>query len=175
MGPVHIDLADLKWSQDLQDELDKVAQLLLAVAVLYILGAGFSGLALLGSAAGLAAYGRHPRATAAANAVLAWLAALTLLVANVATTVGGQKGADEINSRGQDIGLSASAGGKLIAIAWAAFALMVVAAIYWTYEVVAVRRARRRIGGPSHHNKQCDRPSMDESSPRLRNQHHGRR
>ncbi len=114
------------------------------MAILYIVGAGLSGLSMLLSVAGLVTYTLHPRATALLNAMVAWLATIILLAANLVTTIGGDEATDQINKLGSDIGLSASAGGKFKAIAWAAFAVMALTAIYWTYEVFAALMARRR-------------------------------
>jgi len=131
---------------------------MLALAIFFMLGAGFSGLSMLLSAAGVVTYARHPRTTSAANTLAAWLASLTLLVADVITTAGGKTAVDAINDFGHEIGLVAVFGTQFIAIGWSAFALMTLAAIYWTHEIFAVRRARRR---GLRHNKHLERFSEE--------------
>ncbi len=145
------------------DTLDKVAKLLLAMAILYIIGASLSGLSFVLSAIGLFTYARSPRPTAAVNAAFAWLATIVLLVANLITTIGGKDGTDAINDKGQDIGISADKGDKFLAITWVAFAAMAVAAIYWTYEIIAVRRSRKR--GLPHGRRHAEKLSMDDYAP----------
>jgi len=144
--PVHLSLADLDFSQDLQHDLDKVAKLLLALAILYILGVGFSGLALLLSVLGLFTYPRHPRSTAITNLLVAGLAAVVLLAGNLTTTIVGVEVVDEINVHGDHIGLSASMGRGFLGIAWAAFGLMAVASIFWAWEFIMGVRQKWKTG-----------------------------
>ncbi|TPX18899.1 uncharacterized protein E0L32_011377 [Thyridium curvatum] len=167
VGPLGLSLSDLGVTRDLQHELNKIPGLLRAIAVLYILGAGLAGLSMLASAAGLFAYARHPRSTSLANAGLGALAALLLLVANLVTTVGGSKAAGAINKYGDGIGLRASSGGKFVAITWAAFAAMCLAAAYWTYELFMARKARRSgRGGASRRFGEKQRYSSEENPRR---------
>jgi len=163
VGPLKINLASLKWSQDLQHEFDKIPGLFLALAIFFIIGAGAAGVSMLSSIAGLVTYSRSPRLTALNNVCWAGLSALALFVGSMIVTIGGKKAADAINEFGDDIGLVATRGSKFISISWASFAAMFVAACYWTYELFAVIKARRR--GHSH-NKYMDRQSMEERSAR---------
>lgn len=168
VGPVHLDLADLQFSQDLQHEFDKIPGLLLALAIFYILGAAFSGLSILAAAAGLAVYHRRPVATAAANVAVSSVAALTLLVANLITTKGGKDAADAINKFGKDIGLVATTGPKFTAITWTAFALMLVTAGYWAFELSTELRARKK--GRPRKAYEMRQSSLDYSPPRAQQQ-----
>ena len=134
VGPLKINLASLKWSQDLQHEFDKIPALFLALAIFFIIGAGAAGVSMLSSLAGLITYSRSPRLTALNNVCWAGLSALALFVGSMIVTIGGKKAADAINEFGDDIGLVATRGSKFISISWASFAAMFVAACYWTYE-----------------------------------------
>ena len=139
MGPFKLNLADLKWSRDLQNELDKIPALFMALAVFFIIGAGAAGVAMLSSIAGLVTYSKAPRFTVLNNVGWAGLSALALFVASMVVTVGGKKAADAINEYGDDIGLQASRGSKFVALTWTAFAAIFVAACYWAYEYVPDR------------------------------------
>jgi len=136
VGPFKINLADLKWSRDLQNELDKIPALFTTLAVFFIIGAGCAGVAMLSSAAGLVTYSKSPRFTVLNNVGWAGLSALALFVGSMVVTIGGKKAADAVNEYGDDVGLVASRGSKFLAIAWTAFAAMAVAACYWAYEYV---------------------------------------
>ena len=143
IGPYHTNLDDLKFSQDLQDDFNEIAKVLLAAAVFYILGAAFSGLSLLSSLLAMVMWPKAARVSLTVNIVIAFLAWLTLLVGNLVVTVGARKGTQEINEHGNDIGLSATAGKSFLGISWAAFGLMVLTSFYWAAELFRVRRGMR--------------------------------
>ena len=163
VGPFEISLNDLGFSDDLQEKLDEVPKLFMAMSVLYILGAGFSGLSLLGSLAALFMLPQSGRILVLVNFTLTFLAMVCLLAGNLATTIGGKKVVDAVADFGDDIGLYASRGDKFMALVWTAFALMAVSTIYWGYEFFAETRMRRR-GGVQRRVKE-ERYSMD-SYPR---------
>ncbi|EOO01190.1 putative sur7 protein [Phaeoacremonium minimum UCRPA7] len=162
VGPFEISLNDLGFSDDLQEKLDEVPKLFMAMSVLYILGAGFSGLSLLGSLAALFMLPQSGRILVLVNFTLTFLAMVCLLAGNLATTIGGKKVVDAVADFGDDIGLYASRGDKFMALVWTAFALMAVSTIYWGYEFFAETRMRR--GGVQRRVKE-ERYSMD-SYPR---------
>ncbi|KAJ4157592.1 hypothetical protein NW754_009235 [Fusarium falciforme] len=99
---------------------------LLALFVLYVLGVGFSGLAMLGSLA----------------AFFLFRAAVILV------TVAGDKGVDKINDVGDDVGISASLGTKFLALTWASSGLMIAATVYWATHLCLMRRERKRQWTP---------------------------
>lgn len=169
VGPLKLHLADLGFTQDLQDEFNKIPHLLLALAVVYILAAGFTGLSFLGSLAALplvdGAPPPRPRlAVLSANLGAAALAAALLLVGSLITTVGAGDAADAIDELGRDIGLAAAAGARFLGMTWAAFGLMVVAAAYWGWELV---RSRKRGLGRLEEKGGAGRYSA-ESQPQFR-------
>ena len=118
------------------------------MAIFYVLGAAFTGLALLASLASPALIPRRPKIAALANLAAAALAVLVLLVGNLITTAGARPAARKIDDLGRRYGLRAEAGNRFFGIAWAAFALMVVAAAYWAYEFVRSRKGRAFGGSP---------------------------
>lgn len=56
IGPIHINLADLKLTQDLQDHLNEIPSVFLLIALPYLLGAGFAGVSMLLSLAWIVRY-----------------------------------------------------------------------------------------------------------------------
>jgi hypothetical protein len=143
-GPLKLNLADLGFTKELQDEFNKIPHLLMALAVIYILAVGLTGLAFLGSLAALGLIlSARGRLIILGNLGVAGLAAILLLVGSATTTAGLKGAADTINELGDSIGLHASAGGKFLGMTWAAFGLMAVAVGYWAWELT---RNKKRVG-----------------------------
>ncbi|KAI1291670.1 actin cortical patch SUR7/pH-response regulator pali [Xylaria venustula] len=110
IGPLHLNLAKLGFTKNLQDKLDNISGQFQTLAGFYILAVAFS-----------------------ANLIVALLAAFVLFVGNIIVVESG-KSASKINNLGQHIGLSVSTGQKFIAITWTAFVFTVVMVVYWGYE-----------------------------------------
>ncbi|KAI8672913.1 hypothetical protein NCS56_00755700 [Fusarium sp. Ph1] len=146
VGPFQLSLTDINWPDDIQDSIDMLNSALLALFVLYVLGVGFSGLAMLGSLAAFFLFSR--RGVNAANLGLASLAALCLTVGSILVTVAGDKGVDKINDVGDDVGISASLGTKFLALTWASSGLMIAATVYWATHLCLMRRERKRQWTP---------------------------
>jgi hypothetical protein len=124
----------------------------MALAVIYIVAVGFTGLSFLGSVTALFLINSaKARLVVFANLLTAVLAAILLLAGSLTTTIGAKQAADKIDDLGEDIGLSATTGGKFLGLTWAATGLMIVAAGYWVWEVVQSRKrgAQRseKVGG----------------------------
>lgn len=126
----------------------------MALALIYIIAVGFTGLSFFGSLAAVPLINSaKARLVILANLGTAGLAAILLLVGSLTTTVGAKGAADKIDDLGEDIGLRATAGGKFLGLTWAAVGLMVVAAGYWGWEFVQSKRRRgagrfdEKIGG----------------------------
>ncbi|KAL0933171.1 sur7 protein [Colletotrichum truncatum] len=151
VGPLRLSLADLDWPDSIEDTMDKVNKALLAIFVLYVLGIGFSGLAILGSLASFF-LGFKKRMTIT-NFVFAFLAALVLFAGSLVTTIGAREGVKQINDVGENIGLSAETGQKFMIISWVAFAVMAAAAVYWVTQFCVERRSRRRVYTEKRHKK----------------------
>jgi Ca2+ regulator and membrane fusion protein Fig1 len=120
----------------------------MALAVVYILAVGVTGLSLLGSLAAVPLFAspQHGPLVVLANAGAAGLAALLLFIGSMTMTVGARGAAHKIDDLGEGIGLRATAGGKFLGMTWAALGLMVVAAGYWGFELVQSRKNNRSPG-----------------------------
>ena len=143
MGPVHLNLADLRFPSGIQRQVNKLNSLLLAVFVFYVLGIGFSGLSMVLCVVGIVM--TLSRLIALSNFAAAALAALTYMIGAIITTIGANEGAETISDFGENVGVSASAGKKFIVLSWVAFAVMAVATIYWFGELWIDRRSRKRV------------------------------
>lgn len=161
LGPLHVSLSDLGFTTDLQSKLDDLPRLFEVLAVMYILGAAFSGLAILTSVAGFFLVPKSGRKIVILNFVVALLAMLFLLVGSLFTTIGGKKAVDEIEKYGSDAGLVVTQGTKFQGLSWAAFALMTVATFYWAYEFFAETKARKRNGVSGKRRVKDERYSME--------------
>ncbi|KAI3339083.1 actin cortical patch SUR7/pH-response regulator pali [Ustulina deusta] len=139
IGPLHLNLAKLGFTKDLQDELDEIPGQFQTLAGFYILAVAFSVLSLLFCTAWLF---RPTYGISWANLIVALLAAFVLFVGNIIVVESG-KSASKINNLGQHIGLSVSTGQKFIAITWTAFVFTVVMAVYWGYETRQDMKARK--------------------------------
>lgn len=149
VGPLKLNLADLGFTKDLQNEFDRIPRILLALAVIYILAVGFTGLAFLAAVAAmvmLPGYGRS-RLLVLMNLGIVALGFLALLAGSLATTVGARPVVNKINDFGEDIGLTAMVGRKFLGLTWAAVGLMAVALGYWVWELRESRKygARQRL------------------------------
>ncbi|KAK6192987.1 hypothetical protein LQW54_012911 [Pestalotiopsis sp. IQ-011] len=158
VGPLDLNPADLPIPDDITDAINYLNGFLLAIFVLFCIGAGFAGLSFLGGIAAISLSGTSKtgktgpsRLVSLVNFILTGLASLALLIGAAITTAVAKKGQEKINDKGSEVGISANAGTKFIIITWVSFAVMFVAALYW---IVAGIRGRssattgRRRGPP---------------------------
>jgi hypothetical protein len=151
VGPLDLNLADLKLPDAIQEAVDYLNKFLLGIFVITCIGAGFAGLAFLVCIAEVSMSFR-PSSSASASSgrgraliqvILSGLSALALMIAAAMITGVAEKGKSEINDKGGDVGISAHAGTKLMIVSWVAFAVMFVALLYW----VGILFMGRRQGG----------------------------
>ncbi|KAH7175535.1 actin cortical patch SUR7/pH-response regulator pali [Dactylonectria macrodidyma] len=142
VGPFDISLADLDWPDTIDDAIDTLNAALLAIFIFYVLGIGFSGLAMLTCVVAFFLAAR--RGVLWVNLILAALAALSITVGSIIGTVAAHKGVGKINDLGEDVGLSASVGSKFIALTWVSSAFMIAATLYWTAQLCLMRREKKR-------------------------------
>lgn len=102
---------------------------------------GLAGLSVLANAAAL--FLPPLTAVVLANLGLASLAAIACLVGSLVVSIGGTRGASEINDPGARVGLVAEAGTKMMVLTWVATAMMFVVAGFWLLRFVAIWRARK--------------------------------
>ncbi|KAK8042695.1 hypothetical protein PG994_013178 [Apiospora phragmitis] len=129
VGPLGLNPADLKIPDGIQEVINYLNGFLLAIFVLYVIGIGFSGIVFL-LCIGAITIGPSTLFSVA-SAITATLAALALGIASAISTAIAKKGASEINDKGDEVGISAKAGGKFMIITWVAFGAIVIALISW--------------------------------------------
>ncbi|CAN8099917.1 unnamed protein product [Discula destructiva] len=145
IGPFNISLSDLGITQKIESKLSKLPTIFEALAAIYIVSAIFAALTLLSSLASVFILPSPSRKLLLADAVLAVLAMLFVLVGSLMYTIGASAVVGKIQDLGAgDAGLDVQVGTKFQALTWASFALMLVAAGYWVYELVVAFKARRR-------------------------------
>lgn len=147
VGPLSLNIADLGLTDEIQDKLDLVPQIIQAIVAMYIIAAIFIILLLFGSCAAIVLINK-PRGGGGiikGSLGLAGAAVLFLLIGNLITSIGGGVVVDKVNEVGDDFGLSAGRNDKFLSLSWAAFVLMLFAVAYWVYEFFAEKkRAVRR-------------------------------
>ncbi|MCJ1434571.1 hypothetical protein MMC27_003940 [Xylographa pallens] len=121
-------LSELKWPSAIKDAIVAVETASKVMFVLYCIGVGFAGLALIGALIGFFAGGRL---SAASNIMLDLMAFLSLGIASAIVTATSVKVVDAINQYGSDIGVAAYQGSTFLGMTWAATILMLVAAVGW--------------------------------------------
>ena len=140
-GHSNINLTALHWPSAVDDGLAALRMAQRAAFVLYCIGIAFIGIATIFALISLVLSGRL---SALVNILLSGLAFLTIGIASAITTVVAVKADHVINHYGNDVGISASKGGKFLAITWAATGLVFLSLIYWMFECVVGHRKHRR-------------------------------
>ncbi|KAI0141164.1 hypothetical protein F4776DRAFT_551319 [Hypoxylon sp. NC0597] len=160
-GPLKINATDIPIPSSIQETIDYLNSFLLATFVLYVLGSGFSGLSFL-SCIVILTLRRDSigRGTVIINVALSSLAALSLAIGSAIATAISKKGVSEINSAGDDVGISAVEGTKFMIISWVAFAVMFVALVFWS---VSCCLPRARVGSARAYREKGPRASTDSN------------
>lgn len=150
-----ISASDLGLTGSLEAALDGLSTLLRAVAVLFSVGIGFTGLAFLSAVPALtlssdstAGLNSDQAARAYAwgvwtNLVFTSAALFFLILGGLAAAAGAKVAEDKVAGLGSDLGVSAVAGTNWIALAWAGVALMAVVLAYWAWRAARLRRTAR--------------------------------
>lgn len=142
VGPLELNTDQIPIPDAIQNAIEDLNSALLALFVLFVLGAALSGFTILLNLVTIffsftwSRRGSHRRdsghkKTIIGNAVFNFLAAVVLAVAAAIATVIGKKVASEITDAGEDVGISANAGMKFIGICWGAFGAMFLAFVFW--------------------------------------------
>ncbi|OTA84423.1 hypothetical protein M434DRAFT_83346 [Hypoxylon sp. CO27-5] len=160
-GPLRINASDIPIPSSIQETIDYLNSFLLATFVFYVLGSGFSGLSFL-SCIVILTLRRDSigRCTIIINVALSSLAALSLAIGSAIATAISKKGVSEINSAGDDVGISAVEGTKFMIISWVAFAVMFVTLLFWS---VSCFLPRTRLGSARTYGEKGPRRSMDSN------------
>ncbi|TRX93126.1 hypothetical protein FHL15_005994 [Xylaria flabelliformis] len=131
-GPLKLNLNQLPIPEKVQDAVDIVNNALLALFVFYALAGGLAGLSFLLSLAVLIFLRKRvTKPVVWANTGIAGLGTFFLLVGSAVITYVNNKGVEEINKAGKDVGISGIKGTKLITLSWITFGLMAFTALYW--------------------------------------------
>lgn len=129
LGPLHLNLSDISWPDDIQNGLDNLSTAIDAVFVLYAIGIAAAGLSIIFSL--VAFFVNGSRLIAFGNLGLSGLSFLTLLIASIAITVVQSKAAHLINKYGNEIGAYAYKGKKYLILTWVGVGVMLVASVLW--------------------------------------------
>ncbi|MCJ1292135.1 hypothetical protein MMC34_003685 [Xylographa carneopallida] len=130
-------LSELKWPSAIKDAIVAVETASKVMFVLYFIGVGFAGLALIGAFIGFFVGGRF---SAALNVMLDLMSFLSLGIASAIVTATSVKVVDAINQYGSDIGVAAYQGSTFLGMTWAATILMLVAAVGWLIDCCIGRK-----------------------------------
>lgn len=149
-GPLHLNLADLGFTADLQDAIDTVNKSLKAIGILFIVSAALVGVSFLCSVIAIFLIpGRREAAARIVNAVIATLAMVVLVVSSVLVTTASQIAVEKINEKGEDIGLSARVGTKYLVISWVATGVFIIGVFgFWVVQGWRWRRGGAKRGFP---------------------------
>lgn len=139
VGPLHINLSDVDWPDEIQNGLNALNTAVDATFVLYAIGIAAAGCAILASVVAVFLHGS--RLISFGNWGLASLSFFALLIASIIVTVVQAKATDEINKYGNDIGVSASKGRKYLILTWVSVASMFLASMAWVAEFCEIGRA----------------------------------
>jgi len=173
VGPYKLTLADLGFTDEIQDAMDTLNRVLKAFTALLIVAVGFTGLTMLSSIAALFLIPRHERKTVLINLILAGAALSFLVLSGLVGTIGASIATDKINDKGHDIGLSANLGKGDLILTWVAVGLMLITFGYWLWQFLRHRngktmdpRGSRKYARDSEESgmAHADRPNMRSTS-----------
>ncbi|KAI1264190.1 actin cortical patch SUR7/pH-response regulator pali [Xylariaceae sp. FL1019] len=136
VGPLDLNLNQVPIPDKVQTAINLVNDALKALFVIYVLAIAFSGLsALLSALAGVAMLFRKNehqlRIIYLSNVAISSIATLLLLISSAIVTYVNNKGVEEINDAGKDVGISGIKGLKFITLTWVAFGLAAASTLVW--------------------------------------------
>lgn len=137
---VGVNLTSLDWPDGINDAIKTLRVAQKAAFILYCIAAGTLLIAALSALAGVFFSGRL---SASINILICCLAFLAILIASAISTAVAVKAAHAINKHGKIVGVSASKGGRFMALTWVATGLAFLNILVWMFECVVGRRQRR--------------------------------
>ncbi|KAG6039097.1 hypothetical protein E4U41_003294 [Claviceps citrina] len=141
-GPLKLNLASINWPDSIQENLDKLNRAILSLFLVYAIGAGLSGLAVLCS---IVAYWKPDVGRIVlVNLAVASPGFLSLFIGSIIATAAANTGVKAINMVGRAVGLSATRGPKFHTLTWVSTGFMGFVALFWLVQFFAVRRSRKR-------------------------------
>lgn len=144
VGPLNINLADINWPSDIQEMIDLINKLLLALFVLYVLTFSLTTLSVL--CAPVSWLKPDSRGLLLVNTVISVLAMICSLVSSIMITVIGTIGVKKLNEKADQIGIRAQRGRGFLVISWIVAGFMLGAAFGWLSLVATRLRRRMKYG-----------------------------
>lgn len=156
VGPFTLNLADIGVVKDIQSGINTISKFAEVPVVIYFFAVAFIAMSMLGSIGAvflirrtqhdsdsLNSYNRRSfdistKLVIMANLGLASSAVLALLIGNLVMTIAIRKVVEEVTVHANKYGLYAYQGTRFLATTWAAFALMLLAAIWWVIEFIVL-------------------------------------
>ncbi|TGJ84494.1 hypothetical protein E0Z10_g4289 [Xylaria hypoxylon] len=136
-GPLSLNVNQISIPDSVQNAIDTVNDALRALLVIYALASSLSGLSFLVSLAVVVLLRKKVNMLVIwANMAISGLGALILLIGSAIITYVNNKGVQEINDAGKDVGISGIRGSKLITLSWVSFGLMLFTSLYWSLPTV---------------------------------------
>lgn len=142
LGPLHISLAKIHWPGSIQLKIDALNAALMALFVLYVLGVGFSGLAMLACIPAIILGDK--RIILMVNTGLASLAAFFITIASIVATAAGSVAVNAINTEGKPVTVVATNGTKFYTITWVTAALMILSSLFWIGKFVFIWKKEKK-------------------------------
>ncbi|KAI0393861.1 hypothetical protein F5Y17DRAFT_286489 [Xylariaceae sp. FL0594] len=134
IGPLHLNTNQVPIPEKVQSAVNIINSSLLAILVIFALGAGLAGLSCVSSILTILLLLRQrlTRRVVYYNAGLAGTGTLVLLIGSAVVTYVNNKAVAEINDAGKDVGISGIKGVRFITISWIAFGLLAAAGAFWS-------------------------------------------
>ncbi|KAL7950055.1 actin cortical patch SUR7/pH-response regulator pali [Trichoderma barbatum] len=142
LGPFHISLEKIHWPGSIQLKISALNSALMALFVFYVLGVGFSGLAMLACIPTFVL--GEKKILLMANTALASLAAATITLASIIATAASCIAVNAINVEGKPVSVVASRGTKFYTLTWVTAALMMLSTAFWVGKFVLVWKTEKK-------------------------------
>lgn len=136
-----ITLEELHWPSAVNSGIHTLRIAQKAAFLLYCIA---SGLIILATAFSLLSFFVHGRLSAFIDILLWTLAFFAALLASAITTAVAVKAVNVVNGHGKQVGVTASRGGKFLALTWVATGLCGLNVFVWVFECLRGKRRRNR-------------------------------
>ncbi|KAL7937845.1 actin cortical patch SUR7/pH-response regulator pali [Trichoderma chlorosporum] len=142
LGPFHISLEKLQWPGSIQTKIAALNSALMALFVFYVLGVGFSGLAMFACIP--AFFLGDKRIILMVNTALASIAAAVITLASIIATAASSIAANAINSDGKSVSVVATKGTKFYTITWVTAGLMILSTAFWMGKFMLIWKKEKK-------------------------------
>lgn len=166
VGRFHITLADLGFTDDIQEAIDTLSSALKAFTAILIIGVAFTGLSLLASIAAFFLVARKEHSAILTNLILSALALGFLVLSGLIGTITANTATDKANEKGANIGLGAKMGVGYVVIVWVSAGLMLITFGFWLWHLL--RRRNRRFDNSRKHARDSEESGAGGYRPSMR-------